>query len=112
VQRFTDHRAHHIIDSGDGEVDPTGCGTDVQQNLIYVGWRDMFEYVGAEAVVELLTYWSREVVLEKSKSLSEMLSDFGVEAIGCKIESNHGKVVEERKVESASSSSCSEVTHS
>lgn len=50
----------------------------------------MFKNVGAEPGVELLSYWSREVMLPKSQALSKLGTDFGIKAVGSKIETSNG----------------------
>ena len=49
-------------------------------------------------------------MLEKSESLSKLSSDLFIKAVSCKIDSNNGNVSEGSKLESASPSSCAEVT--
>ena len=49
-------------------------------------------------------------MLSESESLSETCSDICIKAVSCKIDSNNGNVSEGSKLESASPSSCAEVT--
>ena len=49
-------------------------------------------------------------MLSESESLSETGPDIGIKAVSCKIDSNNGNVSEGSKFESASPSSCAEVT--
>jgi hypothetical protein len=90
MERFTDQRPHNVGDGGDVQVDLPRGSADVEQDSAYVLRLDVFQNVGTEAVVEMLPYWSREIVLKESKPLSESASYLWVKGVSSKIETNNG----------------------